>query len=76
LITHVFIEGDKYIDSDVVFGVKDELIAKVEKRSSDATMPDGKKADGPWHLMTYDFRVKPGGGQAPKPLGTKVAEPA
>jgi protocatechuate 3,4-dioxygenase beta subunit len=75
LITHVFIEGDKYIDSDVVFGVKDELIAKVEKRS-DGTMPDGKKADGPWHLMTYEFRVKPGGGQAPKPLGTKVAEPA
>jgi protocatechuate 3,4-dioxygenase beta subunit len=75
LITHVFIEGDKYIDSDVVFGVKDELIAKVEKRS-DATMPDGKKADGPWHLMTYEFRVKPGGGLAPKPLGTKLAEPA
>jgi hydroxyquinol 1,2-dioxygenase len=75
LITHVFIEGDKYIDSDVVFGVKDELIAKVEKRN-DGTMPDGKTADGPWHLMTYEFRVKPGGGQAPKPLGTKVAEPA
>jgi len=75
LITHVFIEGDKYIGSDVVFGVKNELIAKVEKRS-DATMPDGKKADAPWHLMTYEFRVKPGGGLAPKPLGTKVAEPA
>jgi hydroxyquinol 1,2-dioxygenase len=75
LITHVFIEGDKYIDSDVVFGVKDELIARVEKRS-DATMPDGKKADGPWHLMTYEFRVKPGEGLAPKPLGTKLAEPA
>ena len=75
LITHVFIEGDKYIDSDVVFGVKDELIAKVEKRS-DATMPDGGKAEAPWHLMTYEFRVKPGGGLAPKPLGTKVAEPA
>jgi hydroxyquinol 1,2-dioxygenase len=75
LITHVFIDGDKYIDSDVVFGVKDELIAKVEKRS-DATMPDGGKAEAPWHLMTYEFRVKPGGGLAPKPLGTKVAEPA
>jgi hydroxyquinol 1,2-dioxygenase len=55
--------------------VKDELIAKVEKRS-DATMPDGTKADSPWHLMSYEFRVKPGGGLAPKPLGTKVAEPA
>jgi hydroxyquinol 1,2-dioxygenase len=67
LITHVFIEGDKYLDSDVVFGVKNELIATVEKRS-DAVMPDGKPAGGPWHLMTYNFRVKPGLGNAPKPM--------
>ena len=26
LITHVFIEGDKYLDRDVVFGVKRDLI--------------------------------------------------
>ncbi|MBR0795844.1 intradiol ring-cleavage dioxygenase [Bradyrhizobium jicamae] len=75
LITHVFVEGDKYIDSDVVFGVKDELIAKVEKRT-DPVMPDGKPADGPWHLMTYEFHVKPGGGLAPAPLGTKATEDA
>src|SRR3979490_310848 len=62
LITHVFIEGDKDLDSDVVFGVKDELISKIEKRT-DATMPDGKPAGGPWHLMTYDFRMKPGAGK-------------
>ncbi|MGH6754062.1 MAG: hydroxyquinol 1,2-dioxygenase, partial [Bradyrhizobium sp.] len=75
LITHVFMEGDKYIDSDVVFGVKDELIAKIEKRT-DATMPDGKQAGGPWHLMTYEFRMKPGAGAAPRPLGVKVSEDA
>jgi len=34
LITHVFIEGDKYIDSDVVFGVKDELISKLKTHRS------------------------------------------
>ncbi|HEX3115718.1 MAG TPA: intradiol ring-cleavage dioxygenase [Bradyrhizobium sp.] len=67
LVTHVFIEGDKYLDSDVVFGVKDELISKVEKRS-DPAMPDGKPASAPWHLMTYEFRVKPGQGVAPKPM--------
>ena len=67
LITHVFIEGDKYLDTDVVFGVKDDLISKVEKRS-DPVMPDGKPAAAPWHLMTYDFGVKPGVGAAPKPL--------
>jgi hydroxyquinol 1,2-dioxygenase len=75
LITHVFIGGDKYLDSDVVFGVKDELVAKVEKRT-DPTMPDGGKAAAPWHLMTYEFHLKQGGGQAPKPLGAKVEEHA
>ena len=67
LITHVFIDGDKYLDTDVVFGVKNELIAKVEKRT-DPTAPDGKPAAAPWHLMAYDFRMKPGEGAAPKPM--------
>src|SRR6516225_7653277 len=67
LITHVFIDGDKYLDSDVVFGVKDELVAKVEKRGDPAT-PDGKPVAPPWHLMSYDFRLKPGQGVAPKPM--------
>jgi hypothetical protein len=31
-------------------------------------MPDGKPAAAPWHLMTYDFRMKPGKGTAPKPM--------
>jgi hydroxyquinol 1,2-dioxygenase len=67
LVTHVFIDGDKYLDSDVVFGVKDDLIATIEPRS-DAQMPDGQPADGPWHLMTYNFRMKPGGGAVPQPM--------
>ena len=74
LITHVFIDGDKYLDSDVVFGVKDDLIARVEKRT-DANMPDGKPAGEPWHLMTYEFHVRPGAGTAPKPM-MAAAEPA
>src|ERR1700754_842212 len=75
LITHVFIDGDKYLDSDVVFGVKDELVARIEKRG-EATMPDGKPAAAPWHLMTYEFHMKPGGGAAPKPMAAKATEDA
>ncbi|ABD07951.1 Intradiol ring-cleavage dioxygenase [Rhodopseudomonas palustris HaA2] len=67
LITHVFIEGDKYLESDAVFGVKDDLISTIELRD-DAVMPDGRAASGPWHLMTYEFRLKPGRGAAPKPM--------
>ncbi len=75
LVTHVFIGGDPNIDCDVVFGVKDELIANIEKRA-DPTMPDGKPAATPWHLMTYEFKIRPGGGAAPKPLAAKATEDA
>ena len=44
LITHVFIEGDKYLDSDVVFGVKDELIAKIEKRTDSRRCPTASRS--------------------------------
>jgi hydroxyquinol 1,2-dioxygenase len=67
LITHVFIEGDEYLDSDAVFGVKDELISKIEHHE-EPVMPDGKPASGPWHVMSYEFRMKPGAGAVPRPL--------
>jgi len=67
LVTHVFMEGDEYLDSDAVFGVKDELVSRIEKRGN-GLMPDGKPADGAWHLMTYEFHMKPGKGNAPKPM--------
>ena len=67
LVTHVFIEGDEYLGSDAVFGVKDELIAKVE-RHAEPLMPDGTPASGPWHLMTYEFQMRPGTGIVPQPM--------
>jgi hydroxyquinol 1,2-dioxygenase len=67
LITHVFLDGDQYLRSDVVFGVKDELIARVEQRS-DPALPNGESVSGPWHLMSYDFQMKPGAGLVPKPM--------
>ncbi|MFK4497135.1 hypothetical protein ABIF86_001426 [Bradyrhizobium japonicum] len=59
----------------VLTRVHDDLVAKVEPRN-DPAMPDGSKANGQWHLMTYEFHLKPGGGMAPKPLGVKAEEPA
>ena len=76
LVTHVFMPGDANIDCDVVFGVKHELIAAIEKHTS-PTMPDGKAAPSTtWHLMDYEFRMKPGVGTPPKPLAAKEIETA
>jgi protocatechuate 3,4-dioxygenase beta subunit len=72
LVTHVFIGGDKYLDSDVVFGVKDELVATVKKHDA-GVMPNGQAVDGPWHLLSYDFRMKPGSGAAPQPMMPELA---
>ena len=39
-------------------------------------MPDGKPASGTWHLMTYEFHMKPGEGEAPQPMGVRLTEDA
>jgi hydroxyquinol 1,2-dioxygenase len=47
LITHVFRNGDPYLDSDAVFGVRQSLIADWAKQ------PDGT------YLVEYDFVLNP-----------------
>jgi hydroxyquinol 1,2-dioxygenase len=47
LVTHLFVRGDEYLDSDAVFGVKDSLIVDFAKN------PEGV------HAVHYDFVLKP-----------------
>jgi hydroxyquinol 1,2-dioxygenase len=54
LITHLFEEGADYLDSDVVFGVKAELVVRNEKREP-GQAPDGSTIDEPWFEARYDF---------------------
>lgn len=58
LVTHIFIDGDRYLDSDVVFGVKDELIRRLERVSS-GTTPAGHAITRPTALLRYDFVLGP-----------------
>jgi hydroxyquinol 1,2-dioxygenase len=58
LITHLFQEGADYLDSDVVFGVKEPLIVRYEQREPGET-PDGGKSDVPWFEVRYDFVLQP-----------------
>jgi hydroxyquinol 1,2-dioxygenase len=58
LVTHVFVDGDEYLDSDVVFGVKDSLIhAFTEKPAGPA--PDGTERQKPYRHLHYDFALAP-----------------
>ena len=58
LITHLFEEGAQYLDSDVVFGTKAELVVAFEPREAGPT-PDGGTADEPWLEARYDFVLQP-----------------
>nr|WP_275586357.1 dioxygenase [Geodermatophilus normandii] len=54
LVTHLFQEGAEYLDSDVVFGTKQELVVAFEQREPGAT-PDGSTSADPWVEARYDF---------------------
>jgi len=60
LITHLFQEGAEYLDTDVVFGTKQELVVPFEPREPGAT-PDGGSIDRPWLDGHYDFVLQPRG---------------
>jgi len=58
LITHIFPEGDAYLDSDAVFAVKKSLIREFTKELPGAA-PDGTQIDRPWRKLTYNFGLEP-----------------
>lgn len=60
LITHLFREGAQYLDDDVVFGVKQELVVPFVDREPGPT-PDGGHSDVPWCEVVYDFVLQPTG---------------
>ena len=61
--TEIFAEGDEYLDSDAVFGVKDSLVAEFVKNES-AADAEAYGVAAPFHTMRYDFVLEPGEGPA------------
>jgi hydroxyquinol 1,2-dioxygenase len=58
LVTHVFRDGDKYLDSDAVFGVRSSLIAEWIRHER-GTAPDGSHMDVPYYTLDFDFVLNP-----------------
>jgi catechol 1,2-dioxygenase len=55
VITHAFVKGDPYLDSDAVFAVKDSLIAEWTKVDSPE---EAKKLGMPSPFLRLDFDVR------------------
>lgn len=58
LVTHVFRNGDKYLDSDAVFGVRSTLIADWVQHGP-GTAPDGTHMEVPFYTLDFDFVLNP-----------------
>jgi len=54
--THLFVEGDAYLDSDAVFGVKHSLVVDFKPHPAGQT-PDGGESAAPFCTAEYDFRL-------------------
>jgi hydroxyquinol 1,2-dioxygenase len=61
VVTHLFVAGAPYLDSDAVFAVKDSLIVEFEKHAPGAA-PTGERMDVPFYTAEYDFRLAPAQG--------------
>jgi hydroxyquinol 1,2-dioxygenase len=59
LTTHVFRSGDRYLDSDAVFGVRSSLIAEWLRHEPGAA-PDGTVSPVPFYTLDFDFSLNPG----------------
>jgi len=58
LVTHVFRQGDAYLDSDAVFGVRSTLIADWVHHAP-GVAPDGTSMPSPFYTLDFDFVLNP-----------------
>jgi hydroxyquinol 1,2-dioxygenase len=56
ITTHLFPSDTPYLDSDVVFGVKESLVVDF-KRHEPGVAPNGENVDTPFWTCDYDFRL-------------------
>ncbi len=59
LITHIFVAGDQWLESDAVFGVRSSCIADFIKHEASDPAPDGSKLSQPFYTLDYTFRLQP-----------------
>lgn len=67
LVSHLFAQDGAYLDSDVVFGVKQSLI-KPFKQHVDGQAPDGRAMAGPWVELQHDFVLAAEAGVSSPPV--------
>ncbi len=57
LVTHIFVPGSEYLDSDAVFGVKDSLVVPFTDHEPGEAF--GRVLDQPWSSATFEIVLAP-----------------
>jgi hydroxyquinol 1,2-dioxygenase len=75
VVTHLFVEGDPYLESDVVFGVKNSLVIDFKRNESEV---EAKKLGltAPFRVASYDFVLRPAAKAAKQQKVTSAADAA
>ncbi len=58
VVTHLFVANSPYIESDVVFGVRDGLVVDFKKLPA-GTAPDGRPMERDYFVADYDYYLYP-----------------
>ena len=58
LTTQIYFEGGEWVDDDCVGGVKDDLVAKLEKHDDPSDYRQ-RGLDEPYYMVNYDFVLVP-----------------
>jgi len=75
VVTHLFVEGDPYLESDVVFGVKNSLVIDFKRSDSEAEAEKlGLKA--PFCKASYEFVLRPAAARAKQQKVTSAVDAA
>jgi protocatechuate 3,4-dioxygenase beta subunit len=64
LVTHIFVRGGEFQDSDAVFGVKESLLVDFAEHPAGTTAPDGTRPDRAWTSAEFAIVLAPEGEQA------------
>ena len=60
LVTHIFVEGDEFLQHDTVFGVKDSLITDFAEQPAHTPTPDGRElGEQTWSRARFDIVLAP-----------------
>jgi len=54
----MFVDGDRYLESDTVFGVRSSCIGNYV-RHEPGQAPDGTKIEEPFYTLTHEFVLNP-----------------